>query len=173
MAQIVFSPAPCRRKDTNYRKQSLNLGVMKLSRIDKQDIEAYKAIPDATIHRNLLPAMRDVVLHLHYGVRQLIRYPFFTIVTLFTLALGIGLTTAIFSFVDAVVIHPLNYPRSDELVTISQRSEIEGRTLQAGVSTPNVLDIQKESDIFEEVAYFRWQRPVLGMANPPKQLLGV
>jgi putative ABC transport system permease protein len=117
--------------------------------------------------------MRDIVRHLHYGVRQLIRHPFFTIVTLFTLALGIGLTTAIFSFIDAVVIHPLNYPRSDELVAISQRSEIEGRTLQAGVSAPNVLDIQKESDIFEEVAYFHWQRPVLGMANPPKQLLGV
>src|SRR5215510_12813813 len=117
--------------------------------------------------------MRDIVRHLHYGVRQLIRHPFFTIVTLFTLALGIGLTTAIFSFVDAVVIHSLNYPRSDELVAISQRSEIGGRTLQAGVSAPNVLDIQKESDIFEDVAYFRWQRPVLGMANPPKQLLGV
>ena len=117
--------------------------------------------------------MRDVVRHLHYGVRQLIRRPFFTIVTLFTLALGIGLTTVIFSFVDAVVIHPLNYPRSDELVAISQRSEIEGRTLQAGVSAPNFLDIKKESDIFEEVAYFHWQRPVLGMANPPKQLLGV
>jgi putative ABC transport system permease protein len=116
--------------------------------------------------------MRDVVRHLHYGVRQLIRRPFFTIVTLFTLALGIGLTTVIFSFVDAVVIHLLNYPRSDELVAISQRSEIEGRTLQAGVSAPNVLDIQKESDIFEEVAYYRWMRPVLGMVNPPKQLLG-
>jgi hypothetical protein len=39
--------------------------------------------------------------------------------------------------------------------------------------SPLAFRIKKESDIFEEVDYFRWQRPVLGMANPPKQLLGV
>lgn len=51
-------------------------------------------------------------------LRRLAKAPLFTAVTVITLALGVGATTAIFSVVEAVILKPLNYPRSDQLVGV-------------------------------------------------------
>jgi predicted permease len=59
-------------------------------------------------------ARRDVA----HGVRSLRRTPGFTLVTVLTLALGIGATTAIFSVISAVLLRPLPYPNADRLVQL-------------------------------------------------------
>ena len=53
-----------------------------------------------------------------YAIRRLLRAPGFAFVTVLTLALAIGANTAIFSVVDAVLIHPLSFPNADRLVVI-------------------------------------------------------
>lgn len=55
---------------------------------------------------------------LRYAIRALFRNPVFSVVTLLTLAIGIGSTTAIFSVVHALLLKPLPYPDSDRLVRL-------------------------------------------------------
>jgi hypothetical protein len=62
-------------------------------------------------------AVQDV----RYAVRCLLRAPSFTAVALFTLALGIAATTAIFGTVNATLLRPLPYLRANELVDVRTR----------------------------------------------------
>jgi hypothetical protein len=55
---------------------------------------------------------------LRYGVRMLLKTPGFTLIAVFTLALGIGASTAIFSAVNPILFEPLPYPHADRVMTI-------------------------------------------------------
>jgi predicted permease len=62
--------------------------------------------------------MHSFVTELRFAVRSLRRSPGFTLVAVLTLALGIGLTTAIYTVVKRVVLDPLPYPQADRLVRL-------------------------------------------------------
>ena len=65
------------------------------------------------------PIFRDV----RYALRQLWRAPGFTLTAVITLAFGIGVTTAIFSIVEGVLLRPVPFPEPDRLVTLGDRLE--------------------------------------------------
>jgi predicted permease len=85
---------------------------------------------------------------LRYGARALIKKPGFTFVVALTLALGIGANTAIFSFVNALLLRPLPYREADRLVRIASiRGKEEGR-----LSMLELKDLREQTPIFESVA---------------------
>src|SRR6202030_2103648 len=87
---------------------------------------------------------------IRYALRMLRRAPGFTAVAVLTIALGIGATTAIFSLVDATLLHPLPYPHPEQLVRVVD--DLPGVGAQdVGMSVPEWHDLQR-SGIFEYVS---------------------
>ena len=83
-------------------------------------------------------------------LRSLARMPLFTGITVLTLALGIGANTAIFSVIEGVLLKPLPYPRSDELVTLDHAAP--GVNLpSAGAAPFQYFTYREEGRVFQDV----------------------
>ena len=82
---------------------------------------------------------------LRYTFRSLWRQPGFTLVTVLTLALGIGANTAIFSVVNGVVLRPLGYPEPERLVFITSQFPALGFD-QFWVSPPEFLEFARAAE---------------------------
>src|SRR5258705_6143655 len=87
-----------------------------------------------------------------YALRTLRRQPTFVLVALLTLALGIGANTAIFSIIKTVVLNPLPYDDSAQIVVLWEVNPEGNLEL---VSVPTFQDWQKETRSLESVAAYR------------------
>lgn len=88
-----------------------------------------------------------------YGIRQLVRQPGSAIVATLTLALGIGVSTAIFSVIDATMLRPLPYPEPQQLVTVGPEIvQPDGRTSRPTPSMEDLRAWQASTDVFSAVA---------------------
>ena len=94
----------------------------------------------------------DVRQDLKYACRRLIKDPGFTLIAVATLALGIGVNTAVFSVVNGVLLNPLPYPGPGELVALYSRTADGPR---ASTSYPNFLDWLRDNRSFSDLAAFR------------------
>lgn len=95
--------------------------------------------------------LETVLQDVRYGVRQLARQPGFSVVAILTLALGIGLSAALFSVIDAALLHPVPYPHPEQLVTI-HLGEHRADGLGRGYA-PSVADIRKWRGISSVIAH--------------------
>jgi putative ABC transport system permease protein len=83
-----------------------------------------------------------------YGFRLLRRSPLFALVAIFTLAIGIGANTAIFTVVHAILLQPLPYPNSDRLAIIWSGL---GDELRAPASEYELLQFRERSRLFSQI----------------------
>jgi hypothetical protein len=81
------------------------------------------------------PLAENFLFDLRYAFRMLYRSPGFSLIVIATMALGVGATTAIYSVIDATLLHPLPYPHPGELVQIEANLPGVGAH-NVGVSIP-------------------------------------
>src|ERR1700723_1056417 len=127
----------------------------RLTRIEFGGIEQVKE--DCRERRGTM-GIENLLQDLRYALRMLAKSPGFSAIAILTMALGIGATTAIFSLVDATLLHPLPFPHPEELVRIEDDLPGAGAT-DAGVSIPEFKDLQR-SGIFQYVVL-----EIFGSAN--------
>jgi putative ABC transport system permease protein len=106
---------------------------------------------------------------IQYGLRQLIKNPGFTFVAAFTLALGIGANTAIFSVVNAVLLRPLPYPHSEQLVRVFGS---QPQLALAPSSPANFLEWKEENQVFERIGTYVGQGFNLLGGDKPERVIG-
>ncbi len=116
--------------------------------------------------------MESIWQDLRYGMRVLSAKPFFTIVAILALAMGIGANTAIFSAVNAVLLRPLPFDQPDRIVSLFVVSP--QRPDQRGVfSYPDFIEYKTRSESLEYVAAYQQSGTVLGAGEDKVRVTGV
>jgi predicted permease len=90
---------------------------------------------------------------LKFSFRQLRKSPGFTIVTVLTLALGIGATTAIFGVVDGVVLKPLSYPHPEQLVSVEVSPVAVDPSLR-GMAPEDYFVFREQNRSFQQIGIY-------------------
>jgi predicted permease len=113
--------------------------------------------------RSRLPILDELSHDLAYSLRILAKNPGFALVTIFTLALGIGANTALFSIVNSVLLNPLPFPHPGELVAVH---ESKANFAQGSISYPNFRDWQRDNKTLAAIAIAHQRRFTLtGMGD--------
>ena len=108
---------------------------------------------------------------LRFAIRQLFKNPGFAFIAVLVLALGIGANTAIFSVVNAVLLRPLPYPHSEQLVLLRERLLGPSGFESGSVSYLNYLDWRTAQKSFTDLAVARTEGVSLSTSDgtsPPE-----
>jgi putative ABC transport system permease protein len=108
---------------------------------------------------------------MRYGVRMMLKHKGFTAVAAFTLMLGIGANTAIFSVVNAVLLRPLPFPEPERLVWLRESHPPTNRP-QSSVRLPNFLNWRSQNQVFAQMAAYREDGFNAQAGDEPKRLNG-
>ena len=116
--------------------------------------------------------MRSLWQDLRYGLRALRKRPGFTLLSILTLAIGIGVNTAIFSIVNAALLRPLPYAEPDRLVRIWETRTAKDLS-EMDASYPNYVDWIEQSSVFEGLAGYDGISVTLLGRGVPVRISGV
>ncbi|HEX5966341.1 MAG TPA: ABC transporter permease, partial [Pyrinomonadaceae bacterium] len=114
--------------------------------------------------------MRNFIQDLRYGIRMMAKRPGFTLIAALTLALGIGANTAIFSAVNAVLLKPLPFPESQQLIDLSETFKPNGF---GSVSVPNLEDWKNQNSVVEGIAAYSFTSFNLEGGDIPQRIPGI
>lgn len=95
--------------------------------------------------------LEDLIRDLRFALRSLARTPGFAVVTLLVIAVGIGVNTAVFSVIDAVLLKPLTYPDPQSMVQLVLNTS---HGAFAGASIPEFNLWSRQTGIFQQIAAY-------------------
>ena len=108
---------------------------------------------------------------LRYAARTFRRSPGFLLLTILTIAVGVGANAAIFSIVNAVLLRPLPFPRPDDLVLVTDTNR-QTRQSNGDTSPANFLDWRIRHHSFTGLAAFRQARFTFSGFDRPESVPG-
>ena len=111
----------------------------------------------------------SVIADLRVAARLLRRSPAFAFVSVLTLGLSIGATTSIFSVIEPVLLKPLPYPGSEQLVLVWERNA-DGSRDNIGFAT--IRDLVSQSRTLERAAAIGEWQPTLSENGDPERVIG-
>jgi putative ABC transport system permease protein len=114
-------------------------------------------------------AMRSLLFDLRHGLRALVKAPGFTVVTILTLALGIGANSAIFTLVNAALVRPLGFADPDRLMLVYEAIPGSGRD-RFGVSPADYGDLLESQRSFAALGAYRTATVELSGGGEPEQV---
>lgn len=115
--------------------------------------------------------MQTLWQDVRFGARMLVKKPGFTLIAVLTLALGIGLNSAFFSIINAILLKPVNLPELNRTVTIWETVLSQG--IERNEAAPaNYFDWRDQSNSFEQVSLYTWWSVNLSAVEPPERLRG-
>jgi len=109
---------------------------------------------------------------IRYGIRVLLKNPVFTIISMLTLALGIGANTAVFSVASVFLWHPVSFPGLDRLAFVASLSPGESSLDMDEVSPADYQDWKQRNRSFEPLAAFSWDNVNMTGTGDPQKLTG-
>ena len=152
-----------------YLREAWSVGIHALKdRLTQRAVWGRATAVPHTANKEKDSIMPQLFRDLRYAVRTLSRAKGFTLISVITLALGIGTNTAIFSVVNGVLIQPLPFPKSDQLVAV--RHTVPGLGYDnIGISPGIYFQYRDQNDFFEDVGlYNRFETNLTGDGDPER-----
>ena len=115
--------------------------------------------------------IEPIFTDIRYGLRGLLKRPAFTAIALLTLALGIGVNTAIFSAVDSVLLRPMPFKNPESLVAVWEHSPHLG-IARNEMAPANFFDLRNQNQVFEGLGAFGDMSMNLTGEGEPERLEG-
>jgi len=110
--------------------------------------------------------MTSIIQDIRYGARLLLKQPGFTVVAVVTLALGIGVNTAIFSVVHGVLLRPLPFKDSERVALVWHHGAEAAGGDRTPLSYADLLDWRAQNKSFESIAALQWAQLNMSADNP-------
>ena len=116
--------------------------------------------------------LETLAADLRYGLRTLRKSPGFAVLSVLTLALGIGANTAVFSMVNALLLHPYQFHDLDRLVRVWEYRGVDEGFDSRYVAAGDAEDLRGNNQVFETMTKYGWRNFSLNKEGNAEAILG-